>query len=878
MSFESPQLDNEEELEKEEGSSEKFSSSRRPKQAKTSNDSSEGELSAEEEKKKEEILLRIKNSGKEFSGGEHLGKKYPDLRKSEQVKFSHDYSKEKESIPEDTFLKNMEAFYERHRDNESEMNMIREAFHNEYVIKEKDIPETYFQNRQRIARELGHGDVKITDEERKALTEVIIADQKSTLDNWTNYITSPDADVYPSWIKYWAIRSATSLSSYDKEKQVFSKRRKDTVAPFPDLNREALAYVVDVIDKKTKKENIDDTKDNPELEKLIQSENFGKLYAYAIEKVTPTETNELETVEGEWIKYNQNSDHMPLVESLQGHGTGWCTAGESTARTQLGGGDFYVYYSKDKEGNNTIPRVAIRMEGDQIGEVRGISSNQNLDPCMNEIADEKLNEFPDGEKYKKKTHNMEFLTEIEKKQKNGDDLTKEDLIFIYEINNKIEGFGYQKDPRIEEILNQRNGKKDLSSVLNCREDQIAVNQKEALSGNIKYYSKDLNLNDFKSAEGLKLPETINGYLDLRNLQSAEGLKLPETINGYLDLGGLQSAEGLKLPETINGYLDLRNLQSAEGLKLPETINGYLDLGGLQSAEGLKLPETINGYLDLGGLQSAEGLKLPETINGNLYLSGLQSAKGLKLPETINGYLYLSGLQSAEGLKLPETINGYLDLGGLQSAEGLKLPETINGYLYLSGLQSAEGLKLPETINGYLDLGGLQSAKGLKLPETINGSLRLSGLQSAEGLKLPETINGYLDLRNLQSAEGLKLPETINGNLDLGGLQSAEGLKLPETINGYLDLRNLQSAEGLKMPETINGSLRLSGLQSAEGLKLPETINVYLYLDGLQSAKGLKLPKTIKGGVIFNNLKNEEIMELKNRYPNVAIISSLKMTR
>lgn len=108
--------------------------------------------------------------------------------------------------------------------------------------------------------------------------------------------------------------------------------------------------------RKTNKENIGVKENNPELEKLIESENFGKLYAYAIEKVVPTEESELSITEGEWVKYDKNSDHMPLVASLQGYTTGWCTAGESTAEAQIKGGDFHVYYSKDKEGNNTIPK------------------------------------------------------------------------------------------------------------------------------------------------------------------------------------------------------------------------------------------------------------------------------------------------------------------------------------------------------------------------------------------------------------------------------------------------------------------------------------------------------------------------------------------
>ena len=602
-----------------------------------------------------------------FKGSDFLKKKYSDLRKSEAVRLSHETSENKESNMIDTWLHSMEAFHERQRNNPESMELIRKAFHDEYVIKPENVGETYFQNQERLMRELGHGNVEITEETRQEAIDIIIKDQEASLDNWVNYIFSKDADVYPMWAKYFAMRSMVKLSSYDKEKKAFGNRRKDTVSPFPDLNREAFAYVIDILHKKAKQESIELDENNPELQKLIESENFGKLYAYAIEQVTPTEVNELMLTEGEWRKYSQGSDHMPLVESIQGHGTGWCTAGESTAKTQLQGGDFYVYYSIDKQGNYTIPRTAIRMQGSQIGEVRGIAPDQNLDPYMGKIVDEKLSEFPDKEKYKKKTADMNTLTLIERKQSKGEELTKEDLSFLYELDSRIEGFGYRRDPRIEELREARNIKEDLVSITGFKAWEISTTEEEALSGGIKFHYRDLDLGHLESAEGLELPETINGSLDLYMLESAKGLKLPENING-LDLGNLESPEGLKLPETINGNLNLGNLEFAEGLKLPETINGDLYLGNLEFAEGLKLPETINGNLDLSNLESAEGLKLPKTLNGNLGLHSLESPKDLKLPETINGNLNLGNLQSAEGLKLPKTLNGDLYLRSLKDDE------------------------------------------------------------------------------------------------------------------------------------------------------------------------------------------------------------------
>jgi hypothetical protein len=300
------------------------------------------------------------------------------------------------------WLEVIEQTHMGHRDDPRVLDRIKNYYHKQYVIKPEDIPEGYFDNQRRLAREQGYGDIEISAEQRAQLAEVIVSDQQSTLDIWVDYFSSPDSDGTPTWAKYWAFTGMVKLSTYDKEQHAFGTRSKGTVAPFPDLNREALAYTIDAVVKKAEKQTIPSEAEDPEFKKLLQGANFGKLYAHAIEKVTPAEESELQTTAGKWIKYDQGSAHVPLVESLQGHGTGWCTAGESTAQAQLETGDFYVYYSHDKKGNPTIPRIAIRMNGQrQIAEVRGIAHEQNLDPIIGnaDILDEKLQEFgQEGEK------------------------------------------------------------------------------------------------------------------------------------------------------------------------------------------------------------------------------------------------------------------------------------------------------------------------------------------------------------------------------------------------------------------------------------------------------------------------------------------------
>jgi hypothetical protein len=385
------------------------------------------------------------------------------------------------------------------------LRALKKVLHNNFVIHQDQIPESYYDNQGRIAREQGHGDIEVTKEQKKQLAEVVIADQKSSLDTWVDYLSGPDA-TYPDWLKYFAVRSVVSMGSYDKEKKEFSKRSNGTTKPFPDLNREALAYVLDVIEKKTNREHINlnhlDGEQKESFGKLLAGENFPKLYAWAIDKLTPASAEQLAITKGSWIKYDQNTDHMPLVQSLQGHGTGWCTAGESTAKTQLENGDFYVYYSEDAEGDLGIPRAAIRMQGGKIAEVRGIAEQQNLDPFIAPIVQEKMKEFPDGASYEKKSEDMKKLTSIENKVTLGQELNQQDLIFLYEMNGTIQGFGYDKDPRIAEILETRDSSADAAIVFACAPDQIANNIDQVNENTIAY------IGPWSPAIMHQIPETV----------------------------------------------------------------------------------------------------------------------------------------------------------------------------------------------------------------------------------------------------------------------------------------------------------------------------------------------------------------------------------
>ena len=97
-----------------------------------------------------------------------------------------------------------------------------------------------------------------------------------------------------------------------------------------------------------------------------------------------------------------------------------------------------------------------------------------------------MREFPDGTLYEKKAFDMKLLTYIERKVATGHEPDRDDLVFLYEINGPIEGFGYKRDPRIEEIRSRRNPIADATIVFECSIDLISRSAAEIMEGTRAY--------------------------------------------------------------------------------------------------------------------------------------------------------------------------------------------------------------------------------------------------------------------------------------------------------------------------------------------------------------------------------------------------------
>lgn len=447
------------------------------------------------------------------------------------------------------------------------LSLLRDMVMDEYVRPNKEkMAAGAAAVEERAARNLGM-DVRYGEEELEQRGEIAVTDLEKSLDNWISYLSDAN-EPYPTWFRYYAFRNILDLGDYDKDKKEFTKRSKGSTRLFPEIDRGALAYVQErieaaenpkMLEKLQNAQKAAANNDIPETELLTREKaaNFAKLsfakqYAEGLSQAGEITPEMREITEGKWVRYQQGTDPTALWASLQNKGTAWCTKGFATAETQLKGGDFYVYYTLDKQGKPTIPRIAIRMQEENIGEVRGVADgDQNLEGNMAEIAEKKMNEFPGAEKYRKASSDMKLLTEIEKKVKAGQELDKNDLIFLYEIDSPIEGFGYQRDPRIEEIRDQRkaNLKEDASIVFECSPEEIAYGSDD-ITENAKAYVGEWNVEIFQK---------IRQYPNIKHL-------FESFPNKKIFMFALETDPTVNSPEKAGKAMDEKNIYQSEWTK------------------------------------------------------------------------------------------------------------------------------------------------------------------------------------------------------------------------------------------------------------------------------------------------------------------------
>ena len=343
------------------------------------------------------------------------------------------------------------------------------------VMDYEDIPDAYWRQQEQILRDNGQGR-ELTSDEKEYLAEDLIEKQRESINTWSNYLGDKDCP-YPLWFKVYAFDGVSKMGLINKETKEFEKRDKSTVASFPTLNPEVLAKVYRNINEfygVDKEDWLAQHPDDEKLVSLVKSGNFPKLYAKELfETKTIIKTPEKpEDIEGDWFTY-QLGDEDEIANVAEG--TGWCIADPNVAHNYLEYGNygystnegtdeesnskakFIIFKLKapnSPDGYSTNGVASIRLDPDgKVTEVSGLNEGQAIEDSLIPTVKEKVLSLPGGKEFLQKFEDKQTLIRLDHKLQNGEDLTKEELSFLYELDRPIATLDTynDEDPRITEL-------------------------------------------------------------------------------------------------------------------------------------------------------------------------------------------------------------------------------------------------------------------------------------------------------------------------------------------------------------------------------------------------------------------------------------------
>ena len=333
-------------------------------------------------------------------------------------------------------------------------------------------------------------------------------------------------------------------------------------------------------------------------------ENFKELYYAGVAEfnniIKDTSEITLKNVNtygmGKWIKFDgRASDSKNYAENVLKlktlvQDTPWCT--KTLASSQLEQGDFYVFIDNDNK-----PHIAVKMNGNEIDEVRGIKNgnNQELEEEYRDVAIsflENNKDIENGKSWLDKEEWNKRLIKYGKEIEDGTFNSEETKQLIEDLLHSDYRSHFGTNSNLEELKKLPKIKKYLAEYYNCTEEEICVGD---------YIPKEETRCPYKIILG-DAGFSYSGVTDLGDLRIiGENAYLNDSK--ITDLGELQIIGG-------NAYFDsskvtnLGKLQSI-GRSVNFRNSDVINLGKLQSI-GDDARFGNSNIVDLGNLKSIGG--------------------------------------------------------------------------------------------------------------------------------------------------------------------------------------------------------------------------------------------------------------------------------
>lgn len=317
---------------------------------------------------------------------------------------------------------------------------------------------------------------------------------------------------------------------------------------------------------------------------------------------------------GLWVAYNDVNDYIKLYDSVKNVDAYWKVNDLNNAEYYLTSNNVHIYYTRDSDGSYSIPRICIVVsKANRVSFAWGIAQGENIEPELLDVIDKKLDEIND-KKYlhKQRTSDMKLLSFIQAKTQREEELSVEEIKFLYEFDREIKCFGFSKDSRIGELRKIRDAAKDMNKVFRSMDN----------------YEGDL-IFDFPSyADGLEFPRIIKGNFVLNKVSTLKNCKLPEYVEGGIYFPKLKKLKNVIFTEKVLGDVSLESLKQADYVIFPEYIGGSFDAGQLETTKSVVFPRVVHNDSNLNSWHSFEKTIFSEQIGGTIYLLGLNNIEGL----------------------------------------------------------------------------------------------------------------------------------------------------------------------------------------------------------------------------------------------------------
>jgi hypothetical protein len=680
--------------------------------------------------------------------------------------------------------------------------------------------------------------------ERERYIKDYADNQLKTLSEWVSYLKQSE---YSTAFKYLILKAVLNYN-YDYKLNKLIERNNKTVRNFVGFDAASLSELNQLNSDYLLKDYTE-----------IQANNSANILKF--KEVIKSSGN------GKWIKFNGGSktsseerakNAKELSQLVQN--TYWCT--KTNSQSQLNGGDFYVYVT---ETNGEIfPRIAIRMDEDNVGEVRGNkSAAQDIEEEMLPIAEDfLLNNIPNdsGKKWLDSIkYNSSVIAFKEKLIAEGTLFENSiELFFELKVDEKKYLVDYAESngnltevynlilAYIKKLKNPFYKKTDfhIGNITSRTTDEI-INL--IFEGNLKYIFGNIELNKKIKDKTVKIIGISGDAFFGASLLTVQNLGNLKYICGDADFENNSSITNLGNLTTIGGFADFRKskIKNLSNLKI---IHGWAKFEESQI-------KSLGNLTTIGDDAIFKNSKVENL--GNLTTIGDSADFSNSQVKDLGNLISIGGDADFENSLIEDlgnltTIGGSVlyfgkvkNLGNLISIGGDADFDDFNQVENLGNLTSI-GRDVTFKNSLIKDLGNLKTIKG-------NATFSKSKIKDLGNLI---TIGGTADFIRSQ-IKNLGNLSYIGGNANFAD-SKIKNLANITTIEGNANFENSQ-VENLGNLTSIGGNAIFENSQ-VENLGKLTTILDNAYF-GRSKIKDLGNLKTIDGAAFFGNSQVQNLGNL-----------------